>query len=205
MQKKNLGDFTKRSLYYTFKAYANQLDKNVGYNLLKKVYFVGIIDFKLFENQNYISRHIITNQDNGKQDIKDFEFYFIELQKFEKDIKDLDTILDKWIYFIKNASNLEFIPNEFSQNYEIKEAFDIAMEHCWNKEELEIYTRIRMQIMDDINAIDTATKIGIEKGEKQAKIEIVKVLLSLGDDIAKISKVTALSHSEIEEIKHNIM
>jgi len=216
MQKKNLGDFAKRSLYYTSKAYVNQLEKNVGYSLLKKVYFVGIVDFILFDNQNYISKHMMINQENGKQDIKDFELYFIELQKFNIDIKKLNTILDKWVYFIKNASNLECVPDEFSQNYEIKEAFDIAEEHCWNKDELDAYTKIRMKIMDDINALETATKIGLEKGieigveqgkvegklegEKQAKIEMAKNSLAIGLDIKTVAKLTSLSESEIEEI-----
>ncbi len=216
MQNKNIGDFTKRSLYYTSKAYVNQLDKSITYSRLQKVYFVGIINFRLFETQNYISKHMIINQENGKQDIKDFEFYFIELQKFEKDIKNLDTILDKWIYFIKNASNLNIIPKELVSEYEIKEAFDIAEEHCWNKEELEIYTRMRMKIMDDINAIDTATKIGLEKGmeigvekgklegklegEKQKAIEIAKKMLAKNSDIGIIVEFTGLSESEIKEI-----
>ena len=39
MQKKDLGDFTKRSLYYTSKAYISQLPKGNDYTMLKKVYF----------------------------------------------------------------------------------------------------------------------------------------------------------------------
>ncbi|RUM55299.1 MAG: transposase, partial [Nautilia sp.] len=38
MQKRNLGDFAKRSLYYTSKAYVSQLDKKQDYSKLKKVY-----------------------------------------------------------------------------------------------------------------------------------------------------------------------
>jgi predicted transposase/invertase (TIGR01784 family) len=36
MQKKDLGDFTKRSLYYTSKAYTSQLPKGQNYAILKK-------------------------------------------------------------------------------------------------------------------------------------------------------------------------
>ena len=38
MQKKDVGDFTKRSLYYTSKAYVNQIDVAEKYLELKKVY-----------------------------------------------------------------------------------------------------------------------------------------------------------------------
>jgi predicted transposase/invertase (TIGR01784 family) len=55
MQKKNLGDFAKRSLYYTSKAYVSQLDKGYKYDKLKKVYFIGILDFKMFSNKDSVN------------------------------------------------------------------------------------------------------------------------------------------------------
>ena len=81
MQRKDLGNFAKRSLYYTSKAYVAQLDRNCDYSQLKKVYFIGILNFIIFDNKDYISRHLIINQETTQQDIKDFEFAFIELPK----------------------------------------------------------------------------------------------------------------------------
>ncbi|MFA6395711.1 MAG: Rpn family recombination-promoting nuclease/putative transposase, partial [Sulfurimonas sp.] len=54
MQKRDLYDFTKRSLYYTSKAYVEQLDISQNYNTLKKVYFIGILNFNMLENKEYI-------------------------------------------------------------------------------------------------------------------------------------------------------
>ncbi|MEA1916840.1 MAG: Rpn family recombination-promoting nuclease/putative transposase, partial [Campylobacterota bacterium] len=125
MQKKDLGDFTKRSLYYTSKAYVSQLPKGNDYTVLKKVYFIGILNFNIFDNVNYISRHLIINQETNSQDLDDFEFSFIELPKFEKELHTLNCILDKWIYFIKNASNLSMIPSQYENIKEFKEAFDV--------------------------------------------------------------------------------
>jgi predicted transposase/invertase (TIGR01784 family) len=133
MQKKDLGDFAKRSLYYTSKAYVSQLDKGYKYDKLKKVYFIGILDFKMFSNKDYISRHLILNKETLKQEIEDFEFTFIELPKFNKKLNELETILDKWIYFIKEAENLEMIPKEFESKEEFIEAFKIATQHTWDK------------------------------------------------------------------------
>lgn len=58
----------------------------------KKVYFIGILNFNIFENKNYISRHLITNQETNTQDLKDFEFSFIELPKFTKELEVYDYI-----------------------------------------------------------------------------------------------------------------
>jgi len=74
MQKKDLGDFAKRSLYYTSKAYVNQLDAGKNYHKLKKVYFIGLLNFTMFEGQSCISRHLILNQETNTQDLDDFEF-----------------------------------------------------------------------------------------------------------------------------------
>jgi len=196
MQKKDLYDFEKRSLYYTSKAYVSQLDKGNDYSKLKKVYFIGILNFNIFENKSFISRHLIINQETLKQDLKDFEFTFIELPKFNKSLNELETILDKWIYFIKNAENLEMIPKEFKED-EIKEAFEIATQTTWNKNELEVYEYIALKEADEINALRTAEK----KGETKAKIEIAKNSLKEGLDIDIISKLTGLTIEEIKKIK----
>jgi predicted transposase/invertase (TIGR01784 family) len=164
MQKKDLGDFTKRSLYYTSKAYTQQLPKGNDYTRLKKVYFIGILNFNIFENINYVSRHLIVNQETGTQDLKDFEFTFIELTKFNKDLKELDSILDKWLYFLKNAQDLEVVPDQYKTMRDFKEAFDIATQTTWNTKELEVYDYMSLKEFDEINALRTAEQKGLEKG-----------------------------------------
>ena len=49
--------------------------------------------------------------------------------KFKKKLNELETVLDKWIYFIKEAENLEMIPKEFESKEEFIEAFQIATQH----------------------------------------------------------------------------
>ena len=41
---------------------------------------------------------------------------------------------------------------------------------------------------------------GISQGEKKAKLETAKTLLTFGDSIEKVSKVTGLSPEEIEKL-----
>ena len=201
MQKKDLGDFTKRTLYYTSKAYVSQLDKGQDYSKLKKVYFIGILNFEMFENKNYISRHLILNKETLKQDLEDFEFTFIELPKFHKKLSELETILDKWIYFLKEADNLEMIPKEFKDKNEFLEAFEIATQYKWDKKELEIYEYVALKEFDEKNALKTAEKKGVEKGVEKATIEIAKNLLKAGVDIDTIQTSTNLTKEEILQLK----
>ena len=204
MQKKDLGDFAKRSLYYTSKAYVAQLDKGKNYSLLNKVYFIGILNFTMFDNENYISRHLILNQETAQQDIEDFEFAFLELSKFDKKLHELETILDKWIYFLKNGSSLTMIPQEFENVKELKEAFEVATQVTWNKQELDVYDYIGLKEYDDINALQTAEKKGLKKGLEQGleqgRLAVAKNLLDLLDD-ETISVKTGLSLSQIRDLR----
>jgi len=208
MQKKDLGDFTKRSLYYTSKAYTAQLPKGNNYTVLKKVYFIGIVNFTIFENISFISRHLIINQETHTQDLNDFEFTFIELSKFTKELDELQTLLDKWIYFIKNASDLTVIPAQYEEITELKDAFDIATQTTWDKKELEVYEYMGLKEFDEINALRTAKRkgeaIGEARGEargrEEEKIAIAKNLLDILDTKTIASK-TGLSEAMIESLR----
>ena len=212
MQKKHLGDFAKRSLYYTSKAYVSQLSSGADYSKLNKVYFIGIVDFTMFEGDEFISRHLILNKETLKQDLSDFEFTFIELKKFNKELDELQTILEKWIYFIKNANNLTIIPSQFYDIVEFKEAFDIATQTTWDKKEMEVYEYMALKAFDEINATRTAIntakeegreeglKKGREEGEKQKVIEIAKNLLDILDN-KTIALKTGLSEEAIESLR----
>ncbi len=100
----------KRLLYYASKEYSQQIESGEFYTKLKPVIFIGIFDFKFTEGGKYLSHHAVCDVENGERTIKDMDFYFIELPTFTKPLLELTAITDKWIYFIKNAENLDLIP-----------------------------------------------------------------------------------------------
>jgi len=193
MQKKDLSNFAKRSLYYTSKAYVSQIEKGEDVINLKKVYYIAILNFNMFKNKNYISRHLIINQETTTQDLKDFEFTFIELKKFNTKLEDLNTSIDKWIYFINNASSFDLIPKEYEDIKEFQEAFQIANKYSWNKKELEYYDSMDLKQADDKNALETARV----KAKKENSIEIAKKSLEQGLDLETIKIITGLTDTEL--------
>jgi len=110
MQVRDQPWFDKRAQYYTAKAYTSQIDKGEDYPRLNQVIFIAILDFNSFEGEHYLTRHLIINQQSQRQDLRDLEFNFIELRKFKKQEDELTSIVEKWIYFIKNAGTLSMIP-----------------------------------------------------------------------------------------------
>jgi predicted transposase/invertase (TIGR01784 family) len=207
--------FGKRALYYAAKSYVSQIKKAERYSELKPVYFVGILDFNLFDGDDYITRHIIINQQSGNQDLRDIELNFIELRKFNKTEAQLQSISDKWIYFIKNAENLQIIPEVMTEP-EIKEAFETAEQHNWSEEDMYVYDYWSGKKGDELCQLITAEKKGIQKGlqkgiqkgraegEKQKAIKVAITAIKRGMEARLIAELTGLTTAEIEELQRDI-
>ena len=198
--------FTKRAVYYSSKAYSQQLKKTQKYHLLKPVIFLGILDFNMFKHENVISRHLILNKETGQHDLKDLEFNFIELKKFTKSQAELETIADKWIYFLQHADDLDRVP-ENADTPALQEAYEVAAQHTWTAEELDIYEAQEFKIAVDANVLETALMDGMAKGIKQGEhqkaLAIAKGMLAEGLAVEIIAKLTGLTQIEIENLQHN--
>lgn len=93
MQVTEAEDFEKRVLYYTSQSYTDQINRGDAYNQLNPAYFIGILEFSVSQNTNYISRHRVLDVETGENIIQDIEFNFIELPKFNKQETELKSII----------------------------------------------------------------------------------------------------------------
>ena len=164
-------DFFKRSLYYTSQAYVSQISPGDSYGKLKKVYFVGVLDFSGLDGESYLSNHLILNRDTGENEIGDFEFCFVELPKFKKGIGELEGVVEKWVYFLKHAGECEEVPEEFLAEEVFARAFEIAKTSGWNAEELELYERRQHFFQEQEDVRETAERTGMEKGLEKGREE----------------------------------
>jgi len=185
----------KRIQYYGAKGYSSQIDSGDEYLKLKPMIFIGILDFKYFDSPNYISRHYIMDFETGERKFKDLEFNFIELQKFTKNLNQLDNLIDKWIFFIKNVKNLDIIPENIDDTG-LLSAYKDTEKHNWTKKELEDYDYVQMREQDERGEIELAE----DKAKFQKTIEIAKKLISLNIDKETIHKSTDLPIDTIENL-----
>ncbi|KJU84941.1 transposase [Candidatus Magnetobacterium bavaricum] len=162
--------FEKRVQYYTSKAYAAQLKEGDDYHTLNQVIFIGIVEFNIYDGDDYLTNHKILNTSTYKQELADLEFYFIELPKFTRTEDKLESITDKWIHFIKNAVSLHMIP-KCADFVELKEAYDIANKMTWNEKELEIYDYWQMRSKDEVGVFMDGERKGLIEGERRGLIE----------------------------------
>ncbi len=200
MQVLNVESFGKRVLYNAAKTYASQLQKGQGYRMLKPVIALTLTDFEMFENSDrLISRFVYKEETtNLKYPDNNMELVFIELPKFTKELSQLETIADKWIYFMKYANTLTQIPQTMEIVPEIHQAFDIANQVNLNPDELEELERQEMFIYDQQGVIMKAER----EARKEEKMAIARQLLDRLDD-ETISQTTGLSIEEIRNLRSN--
>lgn len=195
-------DYAARAQYYSSLALGRQLASGEKYQKLVPVIFIGILDFALFKSKNYISHHLIVDNETHAHELRHLEFHFIELEKFNKKLDTLTGILDKWIYFLKNADALEKIPATL-KDPALKDAFEVLSQGNWSKKELEAYDRYLDSIRSALSQIDTAEERGIakgiEQGARESKISIAKKLLDTMDSVT-IAQITGLSIEDIEKL-----
>ena len=195
MQVADVDGFDKRVQYYTCRDYSMQIDRGEKYPLLKPTYFVGILDFDYFESESYLSNHIIVNGETYEHKLKDIQFNFIELRKFTLEVDDLQALIEKWVFFIKNAENLDVIPANINDEG-LKEAYRDADKHSWKKEELIAYDNASIAEQD----VRGKMKFVVDKRNK----EIVEKCYLKGIEIEDISEITGLSLDNIQAIVNDI-
>ena len=91
----------------------------------------------------------------------------MELPKFKKELSALETLSDKWIYFIKSAPNLEVIPESLEEVSEIGAALNIANMANLSNEELEELEQQEKLIRDKKGQMSLARKEGTEIGREE--------------------------------------
>ncbi|MGB3691725.1 MAG: Rpn family recombination-promoting nuclease/putative transposase [Spirulinaceae cyanobacterium] len=158
--------FRQRIVYNLCKTYGNQLAKGAKYTRLSPVIALTITDFNLFPTTedviNYFHFQEVTKHISYLED--ELRLVFVELPKFTKTLEELETITDKWIYFIKEAPSLEVIPEKMREVPQLKQALGIANQAGLSAEELEKIHRQEMFWEDKKSGLRFAEKEGEERG-----------------------------------------
>jgi predicted transposase/invertase (TIGR01784 family) len=217
MQVLNILGFEKRVLYNAAKAYSTQLNMGDDYSLLNPIIALTITDFEMFPNSpKIISSYALREKEEFTTYSDDIELVFVELPKFDKALEELETLSDKWIYFLRYANQLDSVPTSMSAEPAIDHAFKVAQQSKLTRKEIEIVEKSQMVLHDNRNAILYAEQVGERRGEKRgekkglekgleeggklAKIEIARQLLDVLD-IETIAQKTGLSLEELQSLQ----
>lgn len=200
LQKAKQNYFKERTIYYSTFPIREQAEKGEWNYNLKAVYCIGILDFTFddYETEPEKSEVVHTiklKNQHGKTFYDKLTFIYLEMPNFKQTETELETRLDKWLYFIKHLEDFQTIPTIIADEV-FNQAFEKAELAKFGQTELAIYENSLKIYRDLKGVIDTA----FDEGKLERSNEMAKFMKSENEPIEKIIKYTGLSKEEIERL-----
>lgn len=170
--------WAERSLFYISKMYVDQIHEGEDYGQLKKCIHVGILDFKLFDDEEYYSRFHIWEDNRRLQYSDKFEIHVLELPKLEK-YDYPETELLKWARFF-NATNKEELEMAAEGNEYTQKAYDRLVELSADEEKRMEYEERQKALRDYQHMMNSGWRQGVSEGREEGVKAIIEMLQELG-------------------------
>lgn len=209
LQKAKQNFFKDRSIYYASFPIQEQAQKGQWDYKLEPVYTVGILDFVFDDHKSDDELlHIVELKNQRCEVFYDrLKFIYIELPKFKKQEKDLETKFDKWLFVFRHLSNLQNRPQKL-QDKVFQKLFEAAEIAKFSVQEREAYEDSLKYYRDLNNVVATSREEGIQEGIEKGmqegiekrNIEIARRMKEKGMAASDISDLTGLSIEEIENL-----
>ena len=237
VQKKDQRYFMERSLYYsTFPVQEQGLRGDWDFRLTP-VYMVGILNFALKHDSNglakgsfgtaaenggnpkLIHRYDLRERETGELMTDNLHFVFIEVGAFDRKEEELESVMDKWMFVLKNMARLLDRPEALQERI-FRKLFEAAQIAAMPHDEQVLYRDNMMTENDYRNCIDFAREeghasgfvegearglaAGEAKGRAEGKSEgivtVAKSMKAMNLPMETIMQATGLSQKEVEEL-----
>lgn len=198
LQKTKQKFFKDRTIYYSTFPIQEQAKKGSEWDFgLEKVYAIAILDFEFDDDKKYPNkfRYDVKLKELEIDEVfsDKLNFIYLEMPKFDKEVDELETRFDKWLYLIKNLHKLDRIPEKLKEKIFLK-LFETAEIAKFSQQEYQDYENSLKYYRDLINSLDTA--------KEERSVEIAKKMLIKEMNISLISEMTGLTEKEIIELKN---
>ncbi len=196
MQGRKTVDYIDRTLIYMAKILATRIKKRGNYNEARPCVGIHILDFTLLDTfPHFHNAFGIFSFDEPHILLSDkFNLHYIEIPKVDFSSSHF-TLLEKWLYFIKNVGRKED-PMIEQIRKEVPE-IDKAAQEYWKflAKEYEKISREKWEY-DRASAIYHARL----EGEAKKQRELALNLKAEGFDPAKIARLTGLSLEDVAKV-----
>ena len=218
--------FKDRSIYYSAFPIIEQAKRGPWNYELNDVYTIGILNFAFPEDKKKDDRVTriakITDVETGEVFYEKLTYIYVELENFTKPLKDCKSVYEKWLFCLRNMSNLLERPAEL-QGRVFERLFQAAEIAKFNTEEQREYEQSMNAYRDIRNGMDSAKKEGmkqgieqgmkqgmkqgieqgmkqgIELGKKQNSIDIARKLKEMGMSLEDIMRITCLGKEDASQ------
>jgi predicted transposase/invertase (TIGR01784 family) len=206
VQRAKQGYFTERVLFYTSRLISDQAPKgrrsDWGYNIAE-VYLIALLeDFTLEDSHAdaYLHDICLCNRETGEIFYDKLGYTFIELSKFVKADNDLDTDLDKWLYFLKNMPKMDRLP-VYLRKPIFEKLFSIAEYTNLTKEEKTMYDSSLKHKWDNKNVLAYA----VQEAREEEKVKVIKnLIVQLGLSDEQTAGVAEVSVDLVKKIRTDL-
>jgi len=213
--------FKERSIFYASRAIQAQSKRGKWDYNWQSVYTIAILDFEFsgMGHEHVKSDIILYDTENERQFTDKLRFIYLEMPKFNKTEDELENNYDKWLYLLKNISELDEIPERL-QRFLFQKVFNLAEITNYAPETRQRYEASLKEYRDYYNTIATAEKEahqqglqeglqqgleqGKQEGERAKAIKMARKSLQKGYSVADIADITNLSIIEIEDIRRSL-
>jgi predicted transposase/invertase (TIGR01784 family) len=200
LQKAKQNYFKERAIFYSTFPIREQAEKGEWNYNLKAVYCIGILDFTFDDyetepEKTEVVHTIKLKNQNGKIFYDKLTFIYLEMPNFKRKETELETRLDKWLYFIKNLEDFQTIPTIIADEV-FNQAFEKAELAKFGQKDLYDYEMNLKIYRDYKNTVNTA----FDEGKLEGKLETAKSFKKVGVPIETIIEATGLTKEVIERL-----
>ena len=208
MQKTEQAYFKDRSVFYSSFPIQQQGKTGADWNFqLKSVYTIGILNF-VFPEDEYdpeCYHHEVKLMDTTDHHVfyDKLTFIYLEMPKFNKTEDELEGMLDKWLFVLKNLTRLFDRPAALQERV-FRKLFEQAEIARFTPEEVIEYEDSLKVYRDLKNSMDTSYMKGVvagrEEGREEERIANARKMKKLGVSPDIIVQVTGLSMGEVDRL-----
>ena len=167
-------DFLQRALFNTSKAYVRPLEKGDGYDELRQVYCVSIINDIAFPNlkDEFYHRYVPANIEHPENTIKGFETIFLELPKFRPSSVSDKKMMVLWLRFLTEINEqTKEIPAEMMENEYISKAVGIVEQSAYTDAQRMAYDKFWDEIVSERTLMKGYFRQGHAEGHAEGRAE----------------------------------
>ena len=213
--------FRDRALFYGSHVIRRQAPRRKNWNFnLKPVYIVSVLNFNIFRDEaskdRVIERVYLYRESAGERFSDKFQMIFVQLPKFGKALRELESSTDNWLFLLKNAERLKSCPPEitgepfklFLEIAEIKKLtpedmnrYEVSLEKSYQMRNIANFARMegmmegRME--GRMEGLMEGEMKGMKKGITEKSQQIAVKLLMRGETVDDIVSITELTREQV--------
>lgn len=183
LQKAKQNFFKDRMVFYSTFPIREQAERGDWNFKLNAVYTVAILDFIFEEDEKKPEKYRynvkLTDIETHEIFYDKLTFIYLEMPKFNKTLEQLTTRFDKWLYILRNLTEIQEVP-ELLREEVFEKLFEVAEIAKFDPTQVRFYEESLKYYRDLQNTIDTAWDEGVEAGIEIGKEQGIEIGEELG-------------------------